>query len=58
MPENSHQITLQTYQELTKIEWFLGDERMDGIMTDYNEELFYTAKTKKKTVIQALNGDW
>ncbi len=54
MLENSHNITLSTYKELSLIEWFPGDEKMDWIMTDFEEELVYTAKKKKKTVTKVI----
>lgn len=55
MLENTHNITWQTYTELTKTEILPGDEKMDAIITNWNEELHYSAKKpKKKQLIKKI----
>lgn len=47
--ENSHEITLETYKELTKIEFLPWDEMFDSIITNYDEELHYSCEQQRTT---------
>jgi len=41
--QDSYNITLDTYKDLTKITWMKWDEKMDSFIMDYESEMVYTA---------------
>ncbi|MHA1482471.1 MAG: hypothetical protein ACTSQA_03420 [Candidatus Heimdallarchaeaceae archaeon] len=46
--KDSHKISWLLYKSVTKQEIMPGDEYFDSVITNYNEELVYTAPSKPK----------